>query len=165
VLHDRTITIDEIKILFRKATVMEKSYKLLKGHCGFDVRLYQDLVSHEQSSHHLEYWDLKREVEGSDNCNWTVRPSVASSKLSIVVARRSFGFSQVSHIVTAEVFKEVNCDLQLSIGLLITLRTGPLDCLNKKVPNFFVLHRLDNLSADFTQHEIPLLIMEGVVEA
>jgi hypothetical protein len=40
-----------------------------------------------------------------------------------------------------------------------------LNAVDKEVPYFFVLHGLNNLSADFTQHQISFLIFERVVEA
>ena len=85
VLCSWSIRVKKTKIFLREATVMEKSNELLKWHSCFNVWLHQYFVSHEECSHHLKNWDFKGEVEWSDHCHWSIRPSIASSKLTIMV--------------------------------------------------------------------------------
>lgn len=82
-----------------------------------------------------------------------------------MVSRGSFGFRQISHVVSTEVLEEVNGNLQLSVSLLVAFRASSLDSLNEKVPDFLVLHSFNDLSADFTKHKISLLVMERIVQS
>ena len=164
-LNDRTIRVEKINVPLGQAAVVQKSYELLKRHGGLDVRLHEDLVSHKESAHHLQDRNLKREVEGCDHCHRTVGPAVSSRKLSKMVSGSALCCSEVANIVPAEVLEEVNCDFKFTMSLLNTLRAGPLNSFDEEVPHLLVLHAFNHLSADFSQHQVSLLVLEGIVEA
>jgi hypothetical protein len=82
-----------------------------------------------------------------------------------VVTRRSLSTCQIADIVTTEVLEEVNCYLELSKSLSVTLGACSLNTVNEEVPNFLILHLFYNLSADFAKHQISLLVLEGIVKA
>jgi hypothetical protein len=142
---------------------MKKSHELFKRHCCLNVWLHKDFISHEKSAHHLQDWDFKWEVERSNHCNWSIRPSVASGKLSLVITRRSISAGKVADIITTEIFEEIDSDFEFTECLLLTFRACSLDAVNKEVPDFIVLHGLNDLSANLTKHKVSLLILEWIV--
>jgi hypothetical protein len=82
-----------------------------------------------------------------------------------VVTGRALSTREISDVISAEVLEEINSDLEFTIALQVTLRGSPLDSLNKEVPNSLILHRLNNLSANLTEHKVSLLIFEGIMQA
>jgi hypothetical protein len=53
-----------------------KEMKKLFHHNGTEFRWLEDwLIAHEERSHELEYRNLKRKVERSNDCNRTIRPA------------------------------------------------------------------------------------------
>ena len=68
-------------------------------------------------------------------------------------------------MVTAEVFKESTSYSDFGFSLLNTLRDGSLGALNHPVKDFLVMHNFNSLSADFSEHQITFLVVEGVMES
>lgn len=82
-----------------------------------------------------------------------------------MISRRSLWWSKESHVISAEVFEEVDSDLELSVCLLVTLGTCSLNGFDEEVPDLFVLHWLNYLSANFSEHQVPLFVLKRIVES
>jgi len=159
-----SIRINQTQIFLWKTAVMKKSDKLFKWHSSSDVWLYEHLITHKQSTHHLENRDFKREVEWCDNSNGSIWPSVTSCKLSLMITWWSFGTCEISYVITTKVLEEIDCYFEFSVCLCITFGASSLDSLNKELPDIFVLHGFDYLSANLPEHQIPFLVLERIVK-
>jgi len=80
-----------------------------------------------------------------------------------VITRRSISAGKVADIITTEIFEEIDSDFEFTECLLLTFRACSLDAVNKEVPDFIVLHGLNDLSANLTKHKVSLLILEWIV--
>ena len=74
----------------------------------------------------MENWNFKREVKGCDHTHGPIRPSVAGSKLALMVSRRALRLSKIPNLISAEIFEKVNSDFELSMSLSIALRAYSL---------------------------------------
>ena len=154
----------EVHVFFRETTVVEHSYPLFKYHACSGITLDERFVSHVKCSHELQDWNLNWEVEWSDYTNWTKWPSVSGVKLASMITRLPLTVSQESHSISTEVLIEVKCHLQFSDRLLSTLWRAPLDALDEKLEYLFIMHALNYATIHLTQHQVPLLVFEWVVE-
>jgi hypothetical protein len=82
-----------------------------------------------------------------------------------MITRRSLSTSKISHVVTAEIFEEVNSNFKLPISLKVTFGASSLNCFNEEIPDFFILHGLNNLSANLSQHQVSFLVLERIVQS
>ena len=163
-LHDGAISVDEVHVFLREATVMHHADPLLEDNGCAGVSLDQRLVAHVESAHQLKDRDLDREVEGSDHTDGTERPSVGGVELASMVTRLSDGVSEESNTVSTEVLVEVNSDSEFSCSLSVTFRSNSLDGLHEEFEDFRVVHAIDDLAVDLREHQVSLLVLEGVVE-
>jgi len=162
--HDRTVSMKEVHIFLRKAAMMQHANPLLKHETCASVTLDDRLVSHVEGTHKLEDRDLDREIEWCDNSNRSIRPSVASVELASVVTGFSFAVGKEAYLIAAEVFEEIDSNLNFSGSLLIALGCASLNTLHKEIEHLGVTHALDNTTVDFRKHQVALLVFEGVVE-
>jgi len=138
---------------------------LLKDVTTSHVRLNKRLVSHHESSHKLEDRDLNGEVEGSDNTDRSKGESVTLRHLTFMISRVRETSSKETNLITAEVFKESTSNSDFGFSLLITLRDSSLGALNHPVEDLLVMHNFNSFSADFSNHQITFLVVEGVMES
>lgn len=73
--------------------------------------------------------------------------------------------SQESNSVTTEILDEVDSNSEFGGGLSMTLGCHSLNALYKKFEDFWVVHALDHLAVDLTEHKVSLLVLERVVQA
>lgn len=145
--------------------MVEHADPLLKHNRGARVTLYKRLVAHVESTHELKHGNFDREVEGSDHTDSTEGPSVGSVELSCMVTWLSLRLSQEAHSITTVVLEEVNGDCQFSSGLDGGLGGATLNTLDKEIEHFRVVHAFDNPTVDLAEHQVSLLVLEGVVQA
>mmetsp|Transcript_1119 Transcript_1119/g.2054 ORF Transcript_1119/g.2054 Transcript_1119/m.2054 type:complete len:277 (+) Transcript_1119:811-1641(+) len=164
VLHDGSVSVQEVKVFHGEATVVEHPDPLLKREAASAVALDQGLVSHEEGAHHLEHGDLDREVEGRDHADRSQRPSVARAELALMVSGNSEGLSEEANLVATEVLEKGPGHPHLSLCLHPALGDTPNNQVNEVVEDGLVVEDLRRLPAHLAQHQIPLLVLEGVVE-
>jgi hypothetical protein len=162
--HGGTISVKEVQVFFRQATVVEHADPLLKHNVAPSVTLNNGLVAHEESAHHLQDRDFNWEVEWRDDCDAAVGPSVARVELSCVIARLAHTVSEPAHLVATEVFVEVPGHIELSPRLEFRFGHRPLDHLDEEVHNLRVVQGVDDLAVDLAQHQVALLVLKRVVE-
>lgn len=112
----------------------------------------------------MEHWDLNREVEGCDNTDSTKGPSVASVELSSVIAGLARTVGEEADTISTEIFKEINGDVQLGSSLDLRLGNSALDALHEEVHDFLVVHDVDDLAVNLAEHQVSLLVLEGIVK-
>lgn len=143
---------------------MKHSNPLFEWESCFNITFNNWLVTHEESSHHLENWNFNREVERSNNTNWTQWPSISGGELSSMISRNSKCFSKESDLITAEIFKESSCNSNFSFSLSSTLWNRSNNGVNEKIKNFRIMENFSCLSTNCTEHEISFLILERVMK-
>ena len=60
--------------------------------------------------------------------------------------------SQETNTVTTEILDEVNSNSEFGCGLSMTLGSHSLNALYEKFEDFWVVHALDHLAVDLTEH-------------
>lgn len=156
---------NEINILERHATVVEKSHELLNADRDLAVSLNDRLVSHVEGSHQLQDRDFDGEVKRSDNSHRTERPSVALRLLTVMVSRSGKTLGEVSDLISREVLKELSSHNNFGSCLLITLGGDSLDQLSEVVFDLLLSHNLSDLSGDLSIHKVSLRVLKRVVDA
>ena len=164
-LHDRAIGVDKVHVFLGETAVVHHANPLLEHNRCARVTLDKRLVTHIECAHHLKARNLDREVEGGDHTDGTVGPSVGGVELTGVIAWLSDGVGEESDTITAEVLVEVNSDGELSSRLRVTFGSHSLDGLDEELEDFGVVHALDNLAVDLGEHQVSLLVLEGVMKA
>ena len=81
-----------------------------------------------------------------------------------MISRVSKSFSEESNLVSAEVLIKYSNNSNFSLGLGCTFWCSSLDKSDKEVENFGIMKDFCRLSADITQHEVSLLVLEWVVK-
>mmetsp|Transcript_26028 Transcript_26028/g.58646 ORF Transcript_26028/g.58646 Transcript_26028/m.58646 type:complete len:254 (-) Transcript_26028:59-820(-) len=127
--------------------------------------LQHRLVSHEQRAHQLQDGYLEGEVERRDDRHRAERPPVPVAKLTVVIARDAERPRQEPHVVAGEVVQEVGRHLDLAHCLRVRLGDGPLDRRGEEVRDRRIAQRRAGLARNFTVLQIPLVVLERVVQA
>mmetsp|Transcript_67775 Transcript_67775/g.93859 ORF Transcript_67775/g.93859 Transcript_67775/m.93859 type:complete len:239 (-) Transcript_67775:297-1013(-) len=162
--HNWTISVEEVHVFLRKTTVVQHTDPLLKREASSRISLNNRLVTHEKSAHKLEHRDLNWEVERSDDSNGTVRNTVSSSELTLVVTGVSQTAGKEANSVTAEVFKEINCHTDFSFSLLARFGCRSHDTFDEEIKDFRIVHALNSFAANLRQHKVSLLVFEWVMK-
>jgi len=163
-LHDGAFAVDQVHVFLGKTAVVQHPDPLLEDDRGSRVSLNEGFVAHVQSSHELEDGNLDREVEGGDHSNATEGPPVGGVELAEMVTGLADGVGQETDTITTEVLEEVNSDLEFGSGLHSALGRDSLDGLDEEIKDFGIVHAVNDAPIYFAQHQVALLVVEGVVE-
>jgi len=82
-----------------------------------------------------------------------------------VIPRGSLALSHEAELVTLEVVEEGSGTGQLSSDMSVTLGDACGHKRLEEVEDLGVVEDFTNLAVDITEHEVPLLVQEGVVQA
>ena len=112
----------------------------------------------------MEDGNFQGKVEWRDNGNWSEWEPVTTTSLTEVVSRNLEALSQESDLITAEIFNELSCNSNLSFGLMSALRDAPHGAFDEEVKNCGIMQNLCCLSHNGTEHKVPLLVFQRVVQ-
>lgn len=89
---------------------------------------------------------------------------MSCSKLTLMVSRVAQTACKEANSVTTEVFKKVNSDADLSLGLQAGLRSRSLNAFNKEIIYFRIVHAFNSFAANFRKHKVSLFVFIWVVK-
>lgn len=162
--HGLRTRVDEIEIFSGHTTFDSESQELFHNQRNLGVNLNSGSVTSNQGTEELETRNFNREVEGSDQCNGSVRPSVARGVLTLVITSNVEGTAQESGIITSKVFKESTSNSDFTLNLNITLGHDSLGELAEEGFNFRLFHFFSDLTADITVELVSVRVLDGVVQ-
>ena len=82
-----------------------------------------------------------------------------------MVARLPEGLVEEADLIAAEALEERTNDADLASRLRATLRHGSHDGVSEEIKHFLIVQDLCSLPADLAEHNVPLLVLERVVQA